>query len=212
MELMKAEGLTPNAYSYAAAMTACDMGGQCDEVVSLLQRMVASMAPLPTLTASPVSQDIHHRPIYPRTLDVGTLSQDLHQRPTYHRTLDAYEVTVPFNVAITALMKCGRIQKAKEVFDQMGMLGVPKNTVTYTAFITGVTKSKHFDQRIVLDVHDEMMKKNLRRNEAIFGAVIAAAEKEGEWELALNLLEVILVSMPARVMIMHYIFRSFMSF
>jgi pentatricopeptide repeat protein len=175
MELMKAEGLTPNSYSYAAAMTACDMGGQCDEVVSLLQRMVASMSTRATLIASSSTDSESHI---------------LHQKPTHHKTLSVHEVTVPFNVAITALMKCGRISKAKEVFDQMGMIGVPKNTVTYTAFITGVTKSKHFDQRIILDVHDEMIEANLRRNEAIFGAVIAAAEKEGEWELALKLLEV----------------------
>lgn len=174
MELMKAEGLVPNAYSYAAAITACDVGGQFDEVVSLLERMVASIVPLPTPS-----------PLAP----IEIINQDVHQRPAYHRSLNVNDITVPFNVALTALMRCGRILKAKDVFDQMGALKVPKNTITYTTFITGVTKSKHYDQRIVLDVHNEMIKANLQRNGAIFGAAISAAEKLGEWELTLSLLE-----------------------
>ena len=171
MELMRVEGLVPNAYTYAAAMSACDTAGECDEALRLLERLLVSMIP-------------------PQHESVGNTEEDINSNT--HRTpavLDIRTATVPFNVAIAATTKCGRISKARGLFNRMGTLGVPKNTITYTTLIVGITKSKNFDQRLLLDVHQMMIDENVKRNGAIFGAVIAAAEKLDDCGLTLSLLE-----------------------
>jgi pentatricopeptide repeat domain-containing protein 1 len=174
MDLMRVEGLVPNAYTYAAAMSACDTAGECDEALRLLERLLVSMTPPPPQHESAVNIEE----------DINTST---------HRTtpavLDICTATVPFNVAIAATTKCGRISKARGLFNRMGTLGVPKNTITYTTLIVGITKSKNFDQRLLLDVHQMMIDANIKRNGAIFGAVIAAAEKLDDCGLTLSLLE-----------------------
>lgn len=170
MDLMKTEGITPSAYTYAVAMSACDSGGQCDEVLRLLERLLIVMTP----RQSPESVEGRHEK-----------STSSYQRPVY---FDVRSATVPFNIAIAATAKCGRIMRAKEIFDKMGELGVHRNTITFTTLIIGISKSRNFDQRMVLEVHQIMMESKMARNGAIFGAVISAAESIEDWELTLDLL------------------------
>jgi pentatricopeptide repeat domain-containing protein 1 len=174
MDLMRVEGLVPNAYTYAAAMSACDTAGECDEALRLLERLLASMNPPPPQHESAINTEEDNCSNAPRATPA---------------VLDICTATVPFNVAIAATTKCGRISKARGLFNRMGTLGVPKNTITYTTLIVGITKSKNFDQRLLLDVHQMMIDANIKRNGAIFGAVIAAAEKLDDCELTLSLLE-----------------------
>lgn len=171
MDVMRVEGLVPNAYTYAAAMSACDAAGECDEALRLLERLLASM--IPPQHEAAVKSEEHTDTNTDRTSAV----------------LDIRTATVPFNVAIAVTTKCGRISKARGLFNRMGALGVPKNTITYTTLIVGITKSRNFDQRLLLDVHQMMVEDNMKRNGAIFGAVIAAAEKLGDFDLTLSLLE-----------------------
>ena len=192
MDLMRGEGLTLSAYTYAAAMTACDNGGQFDQALNLLEKMIESFpVPSPLTGGIPLGVDnIEDKSgVEDSRRVVSTLTAPQVTQHTSQYISALYAATVPFNVAITAALKCGRIVKGKELFDRMGTLGVPRNTVTYTTMISGITKSKNFNQRMVLDVHNVMLKAGVRRNGAIFGAVIAAAEKENEWVLTLNLLE-----------------------
>jgi pentatricopeptide repeat domain-containing protein 1 len=173
MDLMRTEGLIPNAYTYASAMSACDVAGECNEALSLLEKMLSSM--IPPLEASASSD--------------SDPSDMINSRRTTLAALDILTATVPFNIAIAATAKCGRISKAKELFYRMGLLGVPRNAITYTTVITGITKSKNFDQKILLDIHQLMVDARIRRNAAVFGAVIAAAERVGDCKLTLNLLQ-----------------------
>ena len=173
MDLMKTEGLIPNAYTYASAMSACDVAGECNEALSLLEKMLSSMVPS---LASPRSNE-------------DDSSGVINSSRASVAVLDILTATVPFNVAIAATAKCGRISKAKELFYRMGSLGVPRNEITYTTMIVGITKSKNFDQRVLLDVHQLMVDARIQRNAAIFGAVIAAAERVGDCDLTLSLLQ-----------------------
>ena len=175
MELMKTEGITPSAYTYAVAMSACDAGGQCDEVLRLLDRLLMAMTPRqpPESALNSNTEGLHEK------------SASNYQRPTHSEIRTA---TVPFNIAIAATAKCGRIVKAKEIFDLMGELGVHRNTITFTTLIVGISKSRNFDQGMVLEVHDIMVESRIARNGAIFGAVISAAESIEDWQLTLDLL------------------------
>ena len=216
MELMRTERLPITSYTYAAAMTACDAGGQCNEVLKLLERMLDAMtsSTYSTITPTETNSMINNGNIDANKLVGTTTSSTVESTAAAAAAVTANVIansknqntyinsknqntytdkitaaTVPFNIAITASVKVGRILKAKELFDQMETLGVPRNLVTYTTMITGITKSKNFDQQMVLDVHKTMRKTNIKRNGAIFGAVIAAAEKLDDWVLTLNLLD-----------------------
>ena len=215
MEMMRTEGLPLNAYTYAAAMTSCDTAGQCDEVLSLLRKMISEMDPtyLPISISRPptdivdkasTSNFIVKESVVPITTIIPTTSVNStststssyttsleSENPSYRKqSMNSINTaTVPFNIAISATLKFGRIYKAKEIFDLMKTLHVIRNTVTYTTLITGITKSKNFNQRMVLDVYQEMLLDGVNKNAAIYGAVIAAAEKCDDWVLTLNLLE-----------------------
>ena len=157
MAFMRVEGLRPNAYTYAAAINACDVGGQCDEALRLLEDM------------------LHE--------------QQQKQQQSGGSTFPPPSA-VPFNAAIAAAVRCGRMLVAKELFDRMKTLGISRNTVTYTTLISGIAKSKwkQLDPTVVMEIHKDMLLERIPRNAAVFGAVLSAAERIGDVDTALQLL------------------------
>ena len=171
VNFMRTEGFRPNAYTYAAAINACDMGGQWDEVLRLLEEMLAGQQQQQQLYASSRNT-------------TGGVSGGVSSGSS---TLGV----VPFNAAIAAAVRNGRLPQAKELFDRMKALGVTRNTVTYTTLLSGIAKSKwkQLGATVVMDIYRDMVAEGVPRNGAVFGAVISAAERLDDFEMALRLLE-----------------------
>ena len=189
---MKKRNIPVDAIAVNSAITSCGPSGQWTFALRLMAFMrVEGLKPNAYTYAAAIN-----------ACDVGgqcdealrLLEEMLHERQQKQQKAGGSTFpplsAVPFNAAIAAAVRCGRMLVAKELFDRMKTLGISRTSVTYTTLISGIAKSKwkQLDPTVVMEIHKEMVFENIPRNAAVFGAVLSAAERIDDVDTALQLL------------------------
>eukprot|EP01114_Cavostelium_apophysatum_P011718 TRINITY_DN2612_c0_g1_i2.p1 TRINITY_DN2612_c0_g1~~TRINITY_DN2612_c0_g1_i2.p1 ORF type:complete len:553 (+),score=167.33 TRINITY_DN2612_c0_g1_i2:43-1701(+) len=110
-----------------------------------------------------------------RLIKVAELFDEIIQKglkPTVHT----------FTHVITAIVRCGEVQKAKEYFDLMSDYNVTPNEVTYTAMMKGLCGEGMISQ--VIKMYDQMKSKNIKPNLRTVNTILRGCYRFGDVAMA----------------------------
>ena len=192
MALMRVEGLRPNAYTYAAAINACDVGGQCDEALRLLEEMLyeqqqkqqQSGSTFPPLSAVPFNAAIAAAVHCGRML----VAKQLFDRM---KTLGITRNTVTYTTLISSIAKSKWKQLdptvVMEIHKDMLLERIPRNAAVFGAVLSAAERMGDVDT--ALQLLTEMKNENILTTNFVYHSVISACSKAGRYHTARALLD-----------------------
>merc|ERR1712137_241934 len=89
---------------------------------------------------------------------------------------------VTFGCMIDACVKCGNLEKAIDIFEEMKVMGKHRNTILYTTLIKGYGLRK--DLHHALALFEEMSAEGVSRNTVTFNSLIDVCVKCGNLQMA----------------------------
>ena len=179
-------GVEPNAFSYSAAITACEKERQWELALELFDEMQHRGVSPDVVTYSSVISACEKCGQWQHALD---LFDELERKgaegmPSSARWSNAADVIL-YSATISACEKGGQWKRAVELLRQMEDVGLVPNVVTYSAAISACGNGHEWGQAMAL--FDEMKKRGVGPNVITYSAAISACERIGEWQRALAL-------------------------
>merc|ERR1719158_2728924 len=88
---------------------------------------------------------------------------------------------------LDACVKCGHLEKAIQVFQQMKAKGLHRNTILYATLIKGFAKSK--DPQAARNLYNEMVQEGVPANVVVFNSLIDSCVRAGDLHAAAEVLQ-----------------------
>ena len=122
---MQPRGVEPNEFSYSAAISACEKGGQTDRALSLFEEMQHRGIKLSEVSYSATISACEKGGQWEKAV---TLLQEMHQRG-----VEPNEIS--YSAAISACAKGGQWERAVALLEEMHQRGVEPNVISFNATI-----------------------------------------------------------------------------
>ncbi|CAM9279727.1 unnamed protein product [Scytosiphon promiscuus] len=177
-EMREARKLTPDTYTFNAALMACVHGRQGKLAFALVREMREVGASPDSFTYSHLISVCGHEGEWQKALSLIEEMTEAGIRPN----------CVAYNAVIVACGNAGEADRAVSILDRMREAGVHVTEGSYSAAIAACGKNGKWER--ALELMEEMKggRDNLEPNEYCYNSAISACERAARWQEAVALL------------------------
>ncbi|KAL1512384.1 hypothetical protein AB1Y20_005642 [Prymnesium parvum] len=175
---MRRAGVSPNDFSYATAISACDAGGQWVRGLQLLDDMRLAGHPPSVVACSAAISACAKAGAWTQAVRLLLRMPAMGARPNIYS----------YNAAITACTRASEWRAALALLRRMRTRRAPPpNTVSYNAAIAACARGGAWEH--ALGLLQRMRRDGVRRDGVTYNSVLDALARRGRWEEAVALLE-----------------------
>ncbi|RWR87633.1 pentatricopeptide repeat-containing-like protein [Cinnamomum micranthum f. kanehirae] len=189
------DNLKPNLVSWSAAIGGCMQNGYDEEALALLCGMqAAGVKPNARTLASVLPSCARLQNIDVGRVVHGYITRHEHMSNSFvvNGLVDVYRKCgemgnawkiftkysmrnlVSFNTMIVGYCENGEMSKAKELFDQMELVGIPKDTISWNSMISGYVDNGQFDEALKM-FRDMQMEVGVAADTFTLGSILSAS-------------------------------------